>query len=187
MKITFPKKFAFDMQKHIKFFKFHTSHQKQPAISGQYFLTVILHYVIIFVRQGALCNDGSVVHELVQLNESFNWTNWTSSQFWRNELVHSFNELWLDELWDCDELMTFLISIKLNGSFPGLPPKSAYFFDFIIFLVLFVKKYIDFCHKLGIQRIKSKKYVDFDPKSRKLVIQIKVDLKKLEKHSNQKN
>ncbi len=72
--------------------------------------------------------------------------------------------------------MTFVISIKLNASFSGLPPKSAYFFDFIIFLVLFVKKkYIDFCHKLGIQRIKSKTYVDFDRKSGKLVIQIKAD------------
>ncbi len=26
-------------------------------------------------------SDEAVVHELAQLNESFNWTNWTSSQF----------------------------------------------------------------------------------------------------------
>ncbi len=42
--------------------------------------------VLFFSQQALNSSDGSVVHELVQLNESFNWTNLTTSQFW-NELV----------------------------------------------------------------------------------------------------
>ncbi len=50
-------------------------------------------------------SDGLVIHELVQLNESFNCMNWTSSQFW-DELVQSFAwwtiaewTLWLMNWW----------------------------------------------------------------------------------------
>ncbi len=57
-------------------------------------------------------SDGSVVHELVQLNESFNWTNWTSSQFW-NKLVQSFPQWttlkWTLWLWWTDDWMRICI------------------------------------------------------------------------------
>ncbi len=62
-------------------------------------------------------SDGSVVHELVQLNESFNWTNWTSSQFW-NELVHSFTGWttleWTLWLWWTDDWIRIRIRIPIG-------------------------------------------------------------------------
>ncbi len=53
--------------------------------------------------------------KLVQLNESFHWTNWTSSQLW-NELVHrSFNEPPWNELNDYDEVMSWWLNEDSNA------------------------------------------------------------------------
>ncbi len=73
-------------------------------------------------------NDGSAVHELVQLTNLSIERIELVHNFEMNLFIRSFNELWLDELWNCDELMTFVISIKLNASFPSLPPKSSVLF-----------------------------------------------------------
>ncbi len=52
---------------------------------------------------------------------------------------------------------------------------ASIFFDLINFLVLFVKKWVNFGHNSGIWQIKSRKYATFSRKSGKLAIQIKDD------------
>ncbi len=81
------------------------------------------------------------------------------------------------------EFFRFVLFSHLRGNlFPHwLQIFSAYNWNLHIFsilflvLVLLVKKYIDFSHKLGIRRIESKKYNNFRHKSGRLQIQIKDD------------
>ncbi len=75
---------------------------------------------------------GRLFTELVQLTKFLIEQIKLVHNFAINQFIRSLNELQLDKLWDCDELMTFVVSIKLNSTFPKLRLKSVYFFDFII-------------------------------------------------------
>ncbi len=100
---------------------------------------------------------GQLFIELVQLNESFQWMNWTNSQFW-NELVHSFSWWttlgWTRGLRRTDERLLWCSSSSWTLIFSIHGRNWRIFSILLFFLVLFSKKYTNFSLQLGFRWIK---------------------------------